>query len=662
MSRKSPFSTFIVAVAVLGLVGSGCAQITQMVGDLPQLSKKDLRFKPPQSSFIFAQDGTLITSFHGVQNRTVIPLERIPEHLQQAVLAIEDERFYEHNGVDMRAVARALVTNVREGEIEEGGSTITQQYVKNVIIAPNEIAERSFERKIREAALARQIEKELSKDEILERYLNTVYFGSGAYGVQAAARTYFNKPARRLSLSQAATLAGLIQSPEDYNPYRDKEAALQRRDLVLRKMQEVGFASVDEVSKALGAKLKLQKAQRKDVYAAPYFVDYVRRLITFDPRFKFLGKSPQKREQQLLTGGLRVYTTVNLDMQEAAEEAVRMVLDEPDDPHAALVAIDPSTGHVRAMVGGRDWFAKKKEDRFAKLNLAIQGEPGLGKEGTAPGTGRQAGSAFKPFALAAALENGASLSEVYEGGGASGGCKDFPVSPAWRVCNYEGAAYGSMSLLEATVKSVNVVYAELILETGAEAVVELAAEMGISTPLLSVNSAALGTNEVNPLGMASGYATLAANGLHHPPVAITKIVDANGKVVYEDRSKAEQVLDPAAAYLVTSALQQVIQRGTGTAALGLGRPAAGKTGTAQEYRDAWFAGYTPDLAAAVWIGYPEGAIEMKPSCAPGDTGCRPTDTLVTGGSWPTQIWTAFMCARSRTRSLRPLRCRPAPSS
>jgi penicillin-binding protein 1A len=641
LTRRAP-KTFISVLAAVGLLMSGCAQITALVEDLPRLTKKDLRFKPPQSSFVFARDGSLITSFHGVQNRTVIPLGKIPEKVQEAVLAIEDERFYEHDGVDMRAVGRALITNIREGEIEEGGSTITQQYVKNVIISPNDIAERSFERKITEAALARQIEKELTKKEILERYLNTVYFGAGAYGIQAASRTYFNRRAKDLSLSQAALLAGVIQSPEDYNPYREKQAALERRDVVLRQMENLGFITPEESAKATSAKLKLQKAVEKDTYAAPYFVDYVRRLITYDPRFKFLGKNPIKREQQILTGGLRIYTTVDLEMQAAAEEAVRAVLIEDTDPHASLVAMEPDTGYVRAMVGGRDYFAKKKHDRFAKLNLAIQGEPRLGKGGKAPGTGRQAGSAFKPFALAAALENGTSLSEVYPASGDEGGCKTFPTSyESWRVCNYEGAAYGAMSLLEGTVKSVNIVYAQLILDTGAEAVVELASNMGIGTPLLAVNSAALGTNEVNPLGMATGYATFAADGLHTPPVAITKIIDANGKTLYEDHTESEQVLEPEIAYMVTTALQQVIQRGTGTAALGIGRPAAGKTGTAQEYRDAWFGGYTPDLVAAVWVGYPEGAIEMKPSC-PTVIGCRPTRIQVTGGSWPTQIWTLFM--------------------
>ena len=519
--------------------------------------------------------------------------------------------------------------------------------MKQAIIAPGEIAERSYERKLQEAALARQLEEELTKDEILERYLNTVYFGEGAYGTQAASFAFFNKPAKKLSLAQSALLAGVIRSPGAYDPFGHRKVATARRNLVLAKMEELGYADAEHVEQAQNNKIKLKRAPEGE-YEAPYFVDYVRRLIQYDPRFKDLGEDWKARENLLYTGGLKIYTTVDLEMQRAAEETVSGVLTEPSDPHASLVSIEPDTGHVKAMVGGRDWFAKGKDDPFAKFNLAIQAEPDLGREKIdktwvkkAPGTGRQAGSAFKPFALAAALADGMSLSNTFD----SQACMIFPGANAggdWTVCNYAGESFaGRLPLLEATVHSVNVVFAQVMIAVGPPAVVDLAAAMGIRTPLLAVASAVLGSNEVNPLGMADAFATFAANGIQHDPVAITKIVDANGKILYEDNSESTEVMDPAVAYLTTTALEQVVARGTGTAALAAGRPVAGKTGTAQAYRDAWFAGFAPNLATAVWVGYPEGAIEMTTSCV-SETGCRPTRIQVTGGSWPAEIWGAYM--------------------
>jgi penicillin-binding protein 1A len=371
-----------------------------------------------------------------------------------------------------------------------------------------------------------------------------------------------------------------------------------------------------------------------------------------------LGKTVAQRTQELFKGGLRIHTTVDLDMQAAAEAAVDRIMTVENDPHASLVAVDPTNGAVRAMVGGRDWFARPKDDPYAKLNLALLAKPDLGCvrppgvkkcEDRAPGSGRQAGSAFKPFALAAAIENGVSLAKTYKAGssitfpGADNGA-DYTVQ------NYEGGSFGNkLSLLEATVFSVNVVYAQLIEEIGPAAVADVAADMGITTPLCSTClSTALGSNEVNTLDMASAYGTFASNGTYHPTFGITKIVDAAGKVLYEsgdDESlEPEEAISPAVSYLTTTALEQVLVRGTGTRAQ-IGRPAAGKTGTAQEYRDAWFGGYTPALAAAVWVGYPEGQIEMKPSCS-GLNPCKPTRTIsgsgVTGGSFPAMIWQAFM--------------------
>ncbi|HEX2241592.1 MAG TPA: transglycosylase domain-containing protein, partial [Actinomycetota bacterium] len=662
MSRI-PHKKLVFLFASLALMATSCARLMELA-DVPKLKASDLnRIKDlAQSSKIYDKDRNLITTFHGEQNRTIIPLERIPKRVQEAVIAIEDERFYEHGGVDWRAIGRAFVTNVSSGEIREGGSTITQQYVKNTIIAPRGGAERTIERKLIEAGLARQLEKELSKKQILERYLNTVYFGQGAYGIQAAAKTFFGVPAQELKLNQAALLAATIRAPEFYDPFDHPEAARERRDLVLDKMFELGMIDAAEHIRATSSRLRLQTVEEKDRYAAPYFIDYVQRLISYDPRFDVLGKTLAERTDKLFKGGLRIYTTIDLRMQREAENAVNSHLTEDSDPHASLVSLEPDTGSIRAMVGGRDFFAPRKKDRFAKLNLATLAEPNLGCERTkkadckeplkpapAPGTGRQAGSAFKPFALAAAIEKGVPLSKTYK----ASPCMDFPGANAganWHVCNYESSDFGAkLPLLEATVKSVNVVYAQLILEIGEEAVVDLAREMGIRTPLEEVPSAALGTNVVNPLDMASAYGVFAMNGALHPPRAIDRIVDSKGKVLYDaDKDPAmakQEVLDPPVAYLTTSALQQVVERGTATRA-NIGRPVAGKTGTSQEYRDAWFVGYTPDLVTAVWVGYPDGEIEMKSSCY--SDGCRPTRVLsgsgVTGGSWPAVIWQTFMTA------------------
>ncbi|MEA2446695.1 MAG: penicillin-binding protein, partial [Actinomycetota bacterium] len=371
----------LVALLVVVSMTASCAQLTSQLDDLPTLSDADLRFRLAQSSKIFDSEGQLITTLHKTENRTIISLKRMPKYVRQAVIAIEDERFYQHKGVDVRAIARAILANVASGKIEEGGSTITQQYVKNVIIAPGEIAEKTFERKIIEAALSRQLEKKLSKNEILERYLNPVYFGEGAYGVQAAANTYFGKSAADLSLPEAAMLAGIIRIPEQYDPYKNPKVARQRRDLVLRQMAKLGYIDDDKATKAQSKKVRLDEVTVADEYPAPYFIDYVQRLVTYDPRFKAVGETVAARTKRLFQGGLKIYTTVDLDTQAAAEQAVDSVLSD-GDPYASMVAIEPDTGYVRAMVGGRDWFAPPKEDPYAKLNLAILAEPGLGRVGT----------------------------------------------------------------------------------------------------------------------------------------------------------------------------------------------------------------------------------------------------------------------------------------
>ena len=649
MSRsKKPRIISLCLVALV--VASACAQLE----DLPKLTRADLKTPTlAQTSKIFDSEGNLIRTLHGVENRTLIKLKKIPKKVRRAVVAIEDERFYEHDGIDLQAIIRAAFTNAASGEIQEGGSTITQQYVKNVIISPGETAAKTFERKIDEAVLSRQLEEKLSKKEILERYLNTVYFGSGAYGIQAAAKTFFRKPAKKLTLGEGALLAGLIRSPDTYNPYTNKDAALQRRNLVLEKMVELGWATESGAAAAAGKGLDVKPRIEESEYPAAYFVDYVQRLIKFDERFEAIGDNAKERDRALFTGGLRIHTTVDLETQAAADEAVnyylhpdcdKSVLGNPEagrpvcyGPHGSIVAIDPETGEVKAMTGGLDFFAPEKEDPFAKLNLAIQHEPGLGRvqdcgtirfENRAPGCGRQAGSAYKPFALVAALEDGIPLSKTYT----AQDCMSFPSYDNWNVCNYEEAEYGEKTVLEATSASINTVYAQIAIDAGFEDVVNAAMEMGITIEQDAFASSVLGTNSVNPLNMTSAYGTLASQGMHTPPVAITEITDSQGRVLYEDKTKSEQVIPASVAYVATTALETVITSGTGTNA-NIGRPAAGKTGTAQDYRDAWFGGYTPDLVAAVWVGHPEGQVSMSAEYAGGP---------VFGGSYPALIWSRFM--------------------
>ena len=635
-TRPSPGSLLGLCLATL-VAGASCAQIQ----DLPKLTKADLKMpKLAQTSRIYDDDDELLRTYHGVEDRTIVSLKRIPKKVRRAVIAIEDERFYDHDGVDIQAIFRAAFANAASGQIEEGGSTITQQYVKNVIISPGQVADKTLERKINEAVMALQLEKKLSKKEILERYLNTVYFGSGAYGIQAASKTFFRKPVNKLKLGEGALLAGLIRSPDTYNPYTSKKEALERRNLVLDKLVELGWASRAGASAAKKKGLEVKPRLEEDQYPAPYFLDYVQRLIKFDDRFSVIGETPRARERALFTGGLRIYTTVDLDMQAAADEAVDYYLGPETGPHGSLVAIEPDTGYVKAMVGGFDFFAPENKDPFAKLNLAIQAEPNLGRvkdcgasewEERAPGCGRQAGSAYKPFALVAALQDGIPLSKTYE----AQDCMSFPEHDNWEVCNYEEAEYGQKTLLEATAASINTVYAQVAIDAGFQDVVDAAEDMGITIPQDAFASSVLGTNSVNPLNMASAFGTLASEGEHTPPVAIRRIENAEGQVLYEDETKSEQAVEPTVAYVATTALEEVIESGTAYEATNgyIGRPAAGKTGTAQEYRDAWFAGYTPDLSAAVWVGHPEGQVSMATEYAGGP---------VFGGSFPALIWTRFM--------------------
>ena len=571
-----------------------------------------------ESSRILAADGSVVATLHAEENRESVPLERIPVHLRNAVIAIEDERFWDHKGVDPKALLRAAYANAEEGRVREGGSTITQQYVKNELVG----RERSVRRKIKEASLAYQLEQQYSKERILELYLNTIYFGNGAYGVQAASHEYFGVPVEKVTLGQSALLAGLIRSPARTDPYDEPDQATARRAAVLRKMVELGHATEEEATVGQGEPLVVTTTPAEERYPAPDFVERGKRFGLDDPRF---GETPAERRNLLFEGGLKISTTLDLGAQQQAEAAVAKVLSKPEkDPHAALVSLDARTGYVRALVGGRDFFGGGPQDKF---DLAIQGK-------------RPAGSSFKPFVLAAALEEGIPLSKVYD----APARLSIPLTrQTWNVDNYEGEGGGRMDLLEATVHSVNTVYARLILDVGPSKAVGTASRMGVTSPLEPFPSAVLGTNDVTPLDMASAYGTLATRGMAVPPVFVTKVVNHEGTVIYEHEHEQRRVLDTETADAVNAVLQQVVSRGTGAAAR-IGRPVAGKTGTGQSWRDAWFVGYTPETVTAVWVGFPHAQVSMVP----------PTTRIrVTGGSWPAQIWQLYMAAVTAARPVVP---------
>jgi 1A family penicillin-binding protein len=608
---SSPRARLRVVATLLttALAASGCAlphpHLPQTKPTIPPL---------PQNSLVLDAKGHLITVLHAGENRTLIPIKDIPHITRQAVVAAEDERFYQHHGVDAKAVIRATLANAEHGRVVQGGSTITEQLVKNTIGSD----ERTLLRKIHEAETAWALEDDYSKNEILALYLNTVYFGQGAYGIQAAAKTYFSIPAKELDPAQSALLAGLIRSPTAYDPLFHAELATQRRDWVLGRMRQLGMITAAEYANALTTDLELDPYEDTGRYPAPYFVDYVKRWFLSNEEF---GQTYEERYRLLFEGGLRIYTTVDLRLQKMAEKAVNSILVYKTDPYGAMTVIDPTSGAIKAMVGGRDFFSKK--DRFAQLNLATGGA-----------TGRQAGSSFKPFALVAALNKGIPPTQLYS----APGHIDIRlphgyVPPVWPVDNYDGEGGGIETLEQATINSVNTVYAQVIMQVGPQAVVDVAHQMGITRPLSAVPSAVLGTNEVDTLQMASAYGTLATMGQRVDPMAVSKIVDASGNLFYEAEPEPQQVVNPGVAWTVDQILQKVVQYGTGTQA-NIGRPVAGKTGTAQQWSDAWFVGFTPQLAAAVWVGFPQGRIRMV---AP-----RTRLDKVLGGRWPAEIWHAFM--------------------
>jgi len=597
--------------------------------------------KLPQSARVYDSKGNLIATYRDEVTRFMIELDTLPHHVTEAVIAAEDRDFYDHDGISLTGMVRAAWENATSGRVTQGGSTITQQYIKNAVL---EDPSRTVQRKINEALLAIKLEDRYSKDEILEMYLNTVYFGRGAYGIEAAARTYFAKHARGLTLPEAAFLAGVIPSPQKY---RDGEAARQRRAYVLSAMRQEGFITETEEREAEEAKLRREtsvhlRANKQD---AAYFLEWLRKDYLY-PRFG----------DCLFRCGLKIYTTIDMDLQRQAEESVASTLDLPSDPQASLVSMTPK-GEVRALVGGRKAFDSIRAARG--FNFATDNK-------------RQAGSAFKPFTLLAAIEEGISLKSRFSG--ESPKLIDDPACTGpdgeWEPENYEGASYGTLDLTSATTDSVNTVYAELISEVGPAKVAEIVEALGFTgpggEPIDPVCSLALGTLDVSPLEMARAYATLAARGVRPEVTPIRWVENGDGKCLlgYGTPKKqgcrktisteGERVVEENSVDVLTEALTSVVEGGTATGAQ-IGRPVAGKTGTTQDNRDSWFAGYVPQLATVVWMGYPaekgpDKKLGTSDDIAPlmhycGLAHCRPVHGVdVTGGSFPASIWSLYMLA------------------
>lgn len=597
--RRLNFFRLLILLLVLVVVVGGAVSVGLLftsIKDMPALSPALL--KSGASTMIYDKNDNLVTQI-GIRNSVPVDIENVPEQVKNAFLSIEDPHFRQHHGISMRGIARATVNNILSRSKGEGGSTITQQLVRISMLSP----EKTIKRKIQEVILALQVERRYTKDEILEMYLNNIYLGEGAYGIQAASQIYFGKTIDELNLAQAAMLAGLPQAPSAYSPYNDAELAKYRRNDVLDSMVRNNCISIDEAEEAKAEDVQTKNSDIAFLqYPYPYFLDYVT-----DQLIEKYG------EDEVFTGGLRVYTTLDPEIQLAAEAAMARTGNFPASntdengmlqPEGAVVVLEPGTGYIKALVGGREHAQRRQWNRSVH-------------------TARQPGSAFKPIAVyGPAIE--------YLGLGPASVVDDAPVSyGSYTPRNSDGRFRGLITYRTAVASSVNVAAVKVMMDqVGIDKALKFASILGIElNPSTHGPSLALGglDNGVTPLQMASAYATFANSGVYIEPTAILRVEKADGVILGQAVPKQKQVIKPTTAYLITDMLKSVISNGTGTAAQ-IGRPAAGKTGTTDEGKDLWFVGYTPELVTAVWIGYDQ------PTPMP----------QAYGGTYPTRVWREIM--------------------
>lgn len=585
--RKLPIILIVLACLISGGAVGG---LRWLQGGLPPISRLQ-RIEPSIKTLFFSAAGDTLAEFYE-ENRVLVPIERIPQRMIDALLAIEDRAFYDHWGINIRAIFRAFVRNVEAGRVVQGGSTITQQLSRELFLTKDQ----TYIRKALEALVALEIEKAYTKDEILEMYLNQIYFGSRSYGIEAAAQTYFGLGTEELGIAECALLAGLPKNPRDYSPTANPDAALRRRSVVLQAMAETGAITQAEADSVNNLDLLLgSKTEKVDL--APYFVEYVRQLL--EDRFP---------DEEFRHKGLSVYTTLDLKAQRLAEEALEkqlqfiesrwffgentrenyLALEEkpavPDYLQAAVVVIEPGTGYVRALTGGRDYGE-------SNWNRAVQAT-------------RQPGSAFKPFIFTTAIREGYRPSDTI---------LDSPVvlpqldGTEWRPQNYYRKFSGLVSLREALARSINLPAVKLILALGPEEVAETARSFGLTTPIRAVPSLALGSSEVTLLELTQAYSVFRNNGILVEATPILRIEDRNGRILYEPEPVAREVIPRPLCYVMTDMLESVVNEGTGRKIRGTGWKghAAGKTGTTDDYNNAWFIGFTPEVVAGVWVGYDE---------------------------------------------------------
>ncbi len=582
-------------VTVLFAAGTVAGLVYSYSRNLPDINKM-ADFQPSRSTRIYARDGELLATLYH-ENRLWVPISQVPQIVRESFVATEDRNFYRHRGVDFYGIVRAAYADYRHDEFQ-GASTITQQLARKLFLSD----EVSVSRKIQEALLAIEIERYYTKDEILERYLNLMYFGSGAYGIQAAAHTYFGTDVRRLGLGQTAMLAGLLAAPSSYSPYVNLRRARERQRHVLERMVASGFVSRSEADAAGAAPLALIGERRAGLlsFLHPYFTTYVNYVLT-----------RQFGMQTTYEGGLEVNTTLDPRLQRLAESAINWGVAQAgaegiNAHQAALVAIRPSTGEILAMVGGAGGFSLKNQ-----YNRAWQAQ-------------RQPGSSFKPFVYTAAIDSGMPPTTLVDDAPVQ-----YPMGDGtwWRPQDDDGRYMGSITLRTALAQSRNIVAVKLAQMVGVDRVIEYAHRMGVRATLDPNLSLALGSSVVSPLDMASGYATIADQGIHIDPTPIRLVKDSLGAVILDNRFPQEtEVFSAGTAYVMTSMLESVIKEGTGYPNAEIGRPAAGKTGTTSDYRDAWFVGFTPDLVTAVWLG--------------NDDYERMYESY--GGNIPARIWARFM--------------------